>query len=252
MSDILRGGRVTYGQLAGILMLESPTPRAPADPGHAETFPFPVRYGVVRGFPFQDQGEVRRERVDLLVEAAREPEREGVCFVAADCELFAPFQREVADALSVPFLGSSLSLVPFLQGFLPSRLKIGVITGDTRLLKDAHLEAAAADRRRLVLAGMEDCPEFQEVIHPPPAPAAPGSHTARGAARRPRPGGCRTGAGRGGAGVHEPGRLPLGHPGVARRAGVRRGQPHRVLRRWLPAAPLRLELPPTAGRGERG
>lgn len=164
MSDVVIGGTVNYGQVAGILMLESLAPRAPGDPGHAETFPFPVRYGVVRGLTLQDLVDVRRERTGLLVAAARALEAEGVSFVAADCGLFAPFQRAVADALRIPFLGSPLSLLPFIGGFLPAGRKIGLITGHTGLLADAHLEAAGADRRRLVIAGMEDCREFQEVV----------------------------------------------------------------------------------------
>jgi hypothetical protein len=42
------GGTANYGQVAGILMLDSTIPRIPGDPGHAETFDFPVRYGVIQ------------------------------------------------------------------------------------------------------------------------------------------------------------------------------------------------------------
>jgi len=158
------GGNTTYGQVAGILMLDSVIPRIPRDPGHAETFSFPVRYGVVRGFPFQDLVDLRHDRVQLIVEAALELEREGVNFVAADCGLFSVFQRDVAAVLSVPFVGSPLNLLPLIAGILPARQKIGLITGDTRILKDAHLSAAGADPERLVIRGMENCQEFRDVV----------------------------------------------------------------------------------------
>jgi hypothetical protein len=164
MPDFIFGGNTTYGQVAGILMLDSVIPRIPGDPGHAETFGFPVRYGVVRGFPFQDLVDLRTDRVALVVQAALELEREGVNFVAADCGLFSVFQREVSAALSVPFLGSPLNLLPLIAGILPARRKIGLITGDTRILKDAHLAAAGADPERLVIRGMENCREFRDVV----------------------------------------------------------------------------------------
>ncbi len=164
MSREVHGGFASYGQVAGILMTESTIPRVPGDPGHAETFPFPVRYGVVRGFPFEDLVACRKDRVELVVQAARRLQDQGVRFVAADCGLFSLFQAEVADQLEVPFLGSPLSLIPLISAFLPGSRKIGLITGDTRILKDEHLQAAGADRSRLAVRGMEESPEFQRVV----------------------------------------------------------------------------------------
>lgn len=158
------GGTTNYGQVAGILMLDSQIPRVPGDPGHAETFPFPVRYGVIRDFPFQDLVDIRKDRLELVIQAALELEREGVNVVAADCGLFSVFQGDIAEALTVPFLGSSLNLIPFIAGFLPKHRKIGVITGDTRLMKREHLRAAGAEPDRIVLVGMEHSQEFRKVV----------------------------------------------------------------------------------------
>lgn len=164
MVRYVSGGKASYGQLAGILMLDSGIPRIPGDPGHAETFPFPVRYGVIRDFPFQDLVDIKRDNLSLIINAARELERNGASFIAADCGLFSPFQREIANALNVPFIGSSLSLIPFISGFLPDSKKIGVITGHGGFLKDEHLEAAGARRDRLLIEGMEGVPEFRKVV----------------------------------------------------------------------------------------
>ena len=158
------GGTSNYGQVAGILMLDSTIPRIPGDPGHAATFSFPVRYGVIRDFPFEDLVEIRRDHIDLVIRTAIELQNEGVHFIAADCGLFSPFQRDIADALQVPFLGSPLNLIPFIAAFLPASQKVGVITGDTRLLKDEHLHAAGADPQQLVIRGMENSREIQSVV----------------------------------------------------------------------------------------
>jgi aspartate/glutamate racemase len=164
MSQRIFGGKTNYGQLAGILMLDSTIPRIPGDPGHAETFSFPVRYRVVKGFPFQDLVEIRKDHLGLVIEAALDLEQEGVQFIAADCGLFSLFQKDLSGALHIPFLGSSLNLIPLVSAFLPLEKKIGLITGDTRLLKNDHLQAANAERGRLVIRGMEGSPEFQRVV----------------------------------------------------------------------------------------
>jgi aspartate/glutamate racemase len=158
------GGTANYGQVAGILMLESTIPRIPGDPGHAETFDFPVRYGVIRDFPFEDLVEIRKDNIGQVINTAIDLQTEGVNFVAVDCGLFSPFQQDIADALSIPFIGSALNIVPLIAGFLPGDQKIGLITGDTRLLKSQHLEAAGADPDRLVIRGMDNSEEFNNVV----------------------------------------------------------------------------------------
>ncbi len=164
MAGTVQGGYASYGQTAGILMTESAIPRVPGDPGHAETFPFPVRYGVVKGFPFDDLVACRKDNLHLVIQAARDLENRGVKFVAADCGLFSLFQAEVAASLDVPFLGSPLSLIPLVSAFLPASRKVGLITGDARILKDEHLLAAGAKRDRLAIQGMENSTEFQRVV----------------------------------------------------------------------------------------
>jgi aspartate/glutamate racemase len=164
MQSSVFGGTVNYGQVAGILMLDSTIPRIPGDPGHAQTFSFPVRYGVIREFPFEDLVEIRRDNLGRILAAALDLQKEGVNFIAADCGLFSPFQRDITNALDIPFIGSALSLIPLIAGFLSLKQKIGLITGDTRLLKEDHLQAVCADSTRLVIRGMEHSQEFQKVV----------------------------------------------------------------------------------------
>ena len=164
MPKPVQGGFTNYGQVAGILMLDGLGPRLPGDPGHAATFGFPVRYEVLHDYPFEELVTIERHHLHLVIAAAQRLETAGVNFVAADCGLFAPFQADIAKSLRIPFLGSALNLIPLLATLLPPARKIGVITGDTRLLKPAHLSAAGADPARLVISGMEACPEFRRVV----------------------------------------------------------------------------------------
>ena len=142
------GGFGTYGKVAGILMLDSLIPRIPGDPGHAQTFSFPVSYEIVHGLPFKDLVDARLDNIGLAIESARRLESEGVSFVVADCGLFSVFQDRIARALSIPFLGSSLSLIPFLCSFLSPSLAVGVLTGHCGMLSDAHLRAAGRSQHQ--------------------------------------------------------------------------------------------------------
>lgn len=161
---MVTGGHPTYGEIAGILMMESTAPRLPGDPGHAATFDFPVRYAVLKGYPFDEMITGATDHLDIILDGARELEAAGVKFVAGDCGLFSIFQERIASELSIPFLGSALSLVPMLKTTLPPSKKIGVITGAVSLLNDAHLSGAGIDPDDIVLSGMDDSPEFKRVV----------------------------------------------------------------------------------------
>lgn len=158
------GGRTTYGHVVGILMTDSLIPRIPGDPGHAETFSFPVVYEVLKGFPFDDLITIKKDHMDILVNRAKALEDKGVNLIAADCGLFGPFQEDIKKYLQVPFIGSALDMVPLLQRFLPSTRKVGILTGDTGLLKSVHLHASAIDPETVAIAGMENSSEFKKVV----------------------------------------------------------------------------------------
>ncbi|HEX3032758.1 MAG TPA: aspartate/glutamate racemase family protein [Bacillota bacterium] len=160
---IVKGGYISYGQLAGILMLDSTGPRVPGDLGHAETFAFPVRYGSAVGFPFTDLIEGKRDNLPLVIAAVQELAQTGVRFVAADCGLFSVFHREISNSLAIPFLSSGLMLIPWLRQ-LYKQGEIGVLTGDTRLLTDLHLQPIGASLEDVVLEGMENSAEFNRVV----------------------------------------------------------------------------------------
>lgn len=155
---------MTYGKVAGILMLDSRIPRIPGDPGHAQTFPFPVAYRAVEGLPFSDLVEGRMDNADKAADAAASLEAEGVSFVAADCGLFSILQKRISARLSIPFLGSALALIPLLEAMLPPDRRVGVLTGHTALLRDHHLRAAGVEPDRIVVAGMENSSEFRRVV----------------------------------------------------------------------------------------
>lgn len=161
---LVTGGFSTYGEVAGIIVLESPVPRIPGDPGHAATFGFPVRYGIPAGFPFMDLVRGDRARLESVIQTAWALQESGVRFVACDCGLFSIFHEEISTALSVPFLSSSLMLIPLLQRTLPPGQLVGVITGHSGFLTQQHLAPVGADLASVAVEGMQNDPEFCRVV----------------------------------------------------------------------------------------
>src|SRR5438067_6977945 len=87
---IVRGGRTTYGESIGILMLDTRFPRIPGDVGNATTFDFPVRFKVVRGA--SQRRIILEGDLSLLqpfVDGARELEAEGVRAITTSCGFLA-------------------------------------------------------------------------------------------------------------------------------------------------------------------
>jgi Asp/Glu/hydantoin racemase len=164
MINNVTGGQTTYGHVVGILMNDSTIPRIPGDPGHAETFSFPVIYEVLKGFPFEDLINIRKDNIDILIDRAKVLQKKGVSLIAADCGLFGPFHEELRRYLQVPFIGSALDMVPLLQRFLPFNRKVGIITGDTQILKPDHFNASGIDPETVLIVGMDNSSEFKRVV----------------------------------------------------------------------------------------
>ncbi|HEU5319788.1 MAG TPA: aspartate/glutamate racemase family protein [Methylomirabilota bacterium] len=162
----VRGGYNQYGFTVGILMLDTRFPRIPGDMGHAATFPFPVRYHRVAGA--SPDLVVRRGAEGLLpafVAGARQLAREGVGAITTNCGFLVKYQRELAAAVPVPVLTSSLLLVPLVHRMLGPGRRVGVLTVDAASLGPEHLAGAGIDPGMpLAVAGLETEKEFTRVL----------------------------------------------------------------------------------------
>jgi hypothetical protein len=140
---LLTGGRTVYGQALGVLMLDTRFPRAVGDVGNALTWPFPVQYRIVRG---ADTGRIMGSEPDptLLepfLEAARELEAMGVGAITTSCGFLAVFQAELAAAVSVPVIASSLLQVPMVARMIRPDRKVAVLT-ERPHLTERHFRGA--------------------------------------------------------------------------------------------------------------
>ena len=154
--------KTTTGRVdIGIIMLDTVFPRIPGDIGNPLTFPFPVRYQVVRGAsPWRVVKEADVRLLRPFVEAARSLQNEGVKAIATSCGFLAIFQRELADAVRIPVFSSSLLQVPLARAMIGCDRKVGVLTASAESLTDRHFAGIGLPDIPMVVMGMEDAEEF--------------------------------------------------------------------------------------------
>jgi hypothetical protein len=136
---MLSGGRTLYGLPVGILMLDTRFPRPPGDVGNASTWPFPVRYRIVKGAgPRVIIGDGLK-MLGPFTEAARELEADGVKMITTSCGFLAVAQRELQAAVRVPVLTSSLLQVPLAARLIRPDQRVAIITSRDHLT-ERHFE----------------------------------------------------------------------------------------------------------------
>ncbi|NRH26919.1 aspartate/glutamate racemase family protein [Pseudomonas sp. MS19] len=162
---ILQGGYNNYGIPIGVLSLESFFAKPEGHVRYAPTFDFPVLYKTVKGATIDRL--IRCGDPELLepfIQAARELEAEGVKAITGSCGFLALHQREIAKAVKIPVFMSSLIQVPLVAQMLSPERKIAVIVANSSALTQAHLQGAGITDQPVVIAGMQEQPQFSEVI----------------------------------------------------------------------------------------
>lgn len=163
-SSIARGGKAIYGAPLGVLMLEARFPRIPGDMGNATTWPFPVLFRVVRGAsPEKVVLNGARGLLPDFVDAARDLVDLGAEAITTNCGFLSLFQKELAEAVSVPVATSSMMQVPWVQATLPPGQRVGIVTVSGSTLTPAHLAAIGAPADTPVV-GTENGREFFRVL----------------------------------------------------------------------------------------
>jgi hypothetical protein len=159
---LLTGGRTVYGLALGMLMMDTKFPRAVGDIGNAATWPMPVTYRVVRGaIPERlAQSEPDLELLAPFIDGVRALEADGVRAICTSCGFLAAYQRELADAVTIPVFASSLLQVPMAASVIRADQRVGVITART-VLTERHFNGvgwSSADIPVVQVAPPEDGP----------------------------------------------------------------------------------------------
>ncbi len=153
-----------YGESIGILILDAAYPCVPGNVGNANSFDFPVRYEKVNGASIDRLlNQQDATLAEPFIEAAQNLQRAGVRAITGACGFMALFQREVAAAVHIPVLLSSLLQIPLIFSITGKR--VGIITANAACLTDRHFENTGIGQNCLIaVAGMENQPEFSSAI----------------------------------------------------------------------------------------
>lgn len=149
----------------GVLCLDTSFTKIPGHIRNRTTFDFPVTYKVVEGATAErvvSQADPRL--LEPFVRAARELEAEGVAAITGACGFLVIFQQQLADAVGIPLYASSLIQLPMVHRMLRSDQKVGLLVARKPSLTRRHLEAIGAESVPVCIAGMQEQPEFREVM----------------------------------------------------------------------------------------
>lgn len=158
------GGYRSYGQFLGILLLDARYPRLPGDCGHADSYSVPVRFGYVPDLRADELIHRYSDKIgNRVLAAADDLVREGARVIAGGCGFFAVLQERMRRELPVPFITSSLVLVPWLRSVMGGQ--IGVLTIDEAALQDNYVAACGWSRSDpdVVVQGVEPDGAFAQV-----------------------------------------------------------------------------------------
>lgn len=154
---IYYGNTANYGQKIGILMLDTHFPRVPGDIGNATTFPFPVVYKVVK--EASPEAVVLKQDPALIepfIQAAKELVEQGCKCIMTSCGFMAIFHREIAAAVDVPVISSSLLQVRLVSSMLSPGKKVGILTAKASSLGEKHFEGVGITDIDKVVYGVEE------------------------------------------------------------------------------------------------
>jgi aspartate/glutamate racemase len=151
--------------LIGILMLDTTFPRIPGDIGNAATFPFPVRYRIVKGAsPERVVIKADPSLVGPFIEAAVEMEAEGVRAITTSCGFLAIFHEQFVNALRIPMFTSSLLQIPLARAVINKNQKVGIMTARAQSLTERHFAGVGIKDISMPVMGMDEAKEFRSVF----------------------------------------------------------------------------------------
>lgn len=164
-AEIIKGGFFHYDIPVGVLCLESYFPKPPGHVRNPLTFPFLVVCQVVEGVDVPKL--LFNPTPDLLapfIAGARQLEKDGVKAIVGSCGFMARFQAELADAVNVPFVSSSLVQIPMIRLLYGKDVRIGVLTASEKALTPAHFAPLGMTMEEVFIKGMEEFPDFWDTI----------------------------------------------------------------------------------------
>lgn len=159
----LPGGKNICGVSIGVLSLESYFPKPPGHIKNPSSLPFTTTYEILGGITVPELlNNPSPDMLEPILAAARRLEAQGVRAITGSCGFLAMFQKEIAEAVSIPVFVSSLLQVPLV--YQMTRVPVGVLTASAPSLTEKHIAGAGCEGIPIVVQGLEGTEEFAAVI----------------------------------------------------------------------------------------
>ena len=149
----------------GVIQLNTKFPRPIGDIGNPKTFQF---RSIIKKLDLATVADVvsvdviSGDMLDEMVHVALELESQGCDLITTSCGFLGPVQSHVQQQLKIPFLSTSLLMLPFLRTVYPKEADIGVLTFDSRALRPHHF--VGHNIRGVKILGLEPDTELYRVI----------------------------------------------------------------------------------------
>lgn len=111
----------------GVLVMTSWVPKPMGHISQAGNYDFPIYYYTVESTNTTNIHGGDKSILPDLIAAAKHLEEMGCKCITSSCGYFAHFQKEVAEAVSIPVCLSTITLIPFLLSLLKSEEKLALI-----------------------------------------------------------------------------------------------------------------------------
>ena len=148
----------------GIIMLNTDFPRPVGDIGNLNSYRYPAQIFKLSKANVSNVvcSQLAEELIAEVIGAAQSLKAAGANIITTSCGFLAPLQGQVQREIGLPFLASSLCLLPFLRQAFGSHCPIGVLTFDSRVLSADHFNGHYDDK--IAIAGIENGRELHQVI----------------------------------------------------------------------------------------
>ncbi len=142
----------------------------PGNSTNPKTYPFPVKMVEVPGACVETVITHPSQKLlsDMIEISKQLAEKEGIGAITTSCGFNAVFQRQLADALDIPVLTSSLLQVPFVHQLIGKDKTVGVITANKSSLAEKHFRACGiTEDMKMEVFGLEDAKEWSKIFEHP-------------------------------------------------------------------------------------
>ena len=151
--------------MIGIILLDTKFPRLLGDIGNPASFHSQAKYirvGSATVNSVVSSSGVNDQLLAALISAAKRLEKSNVNVIGTSCGFLSCVQQNIQTVVSVPFISSSLVLIPILRSLFGHETKIGVLTFDASKLSELHLNGAS--RQNIHIHGLEPAGELYQCI----------------------------------------------------------------------------------------